>query len=225
MWGFIRLVWTRLGPERNVLVDLHWSDVLLGCWQETLVPSHLCLDLLARACRLAGPPHTVPNTSFSVLRASVSGSSLPDNTTFFTAWITGTGPLVYRLSQFSAFCWWTSASWASWSASTTPSASPIHRPSSESTFTAPPSSFNAFWLPTMRTSRAAPPQPGTRPMCLWTNWITLPDAINLLRKEWRSYAYIMSCQIKYWAFRSFIQLCSVETLPKVTGSSEFCTSP
>lgn len=55
---------------------------------------HLCFDLAAKACKFAGPPHTVPNVSFSILRASDKGSSLPNNITFLTAWITGAGPLV-----------------------------------------------------------------------------------------------------------------------------------
>lgn len=143
------------------------------------IDCHLCFGFLTSACKLAGPPHTVPKTSFSVLRAASSGSSLPAVTTFFTARITLAGPSVYWLSQARA----SSNAPVPSEDDNVSSESPRRKAVSGSTLAAPPSSRRAAPLPTTRTSRAAPPQPGTRPMCLWTNRISLPGVINLSMKN------------------------------------------
>ncbi|KAG7272537.1 LOW QUALITY PROTEIN: hypothetical protein CRUP_006826 [Coryphaenoides rupestris] len=145
-----------LEVEVEVMVEVVVVEVIV---EVVVVVHHLCLALLARACRFAAPPHTVPNTSFSTRRASVRGSSLPDTTTLLVALITSAGP--WLLSQAWACC---RALGPSSSSSSKPSASPICSAVSGSTFRAPASSRRAWRPPTMGTSLAAPPQPGTRPM-------------------------------------------------------------
>lgn len=41
------------------------------------------------------------------------------------------------------------------------------------------SAKHAVWLPIILTSLATPLHPGTKPLCLRTNWITPSDVINL----------------------------------------------
>uniref|UniRef100_A0A6B0V9D9 Uncharacterized protein n=1 Tax=Ixodes ricinus TaxID=34613 RepID=A0A6B0V9D9_IXORI len=124
-----------------------------------------CLTLRSRTSLLAGPLHTVAKSRRSSARASAVDSCLAFTTVRLRVCNTWGSPRACCRSQ--------SLAWAAGSSDScsSPSASPSRSASSASTLRPDDSSSSAAEGPSRRTRRVVPPQPGTRPMRTWTNWI------------------------------------------------------